>query len=224
MDVKIEHTTLAEKAYAQLRSGLISAQFRPGETIRIRTLADQYGISATPVREAMQRLVAENALEMQPNKSFQVPILTVERFQEIRRMRIALEPMAAELAYKNLVKRDLRALDDLVEDMDDATQQRNIGEYIVCNERFHFLIYEKSDAPLLLGVISDLWVLAAPFFSRLFEGSEYLKKSNHWHKKTLAAYRKNDVEGFGECIRQDILLASETLLSKLNQEFEKGSD
>ena len=114
MEAKIEHTTLAEKAYAQLRSDLISAQFRPGESIKIRALADHYGISATPIREAMQRLAAENALEMQPNKSFQVPVLTVARFQEIRRVRIALEPMAAELAFEKLDERDLKTLDNLV--------------------------------------------------------------------------------------------------------------
>ena len=223
MEAKIEHTTLAEKAYAQLRSDLISAQFRPGESIKIRALADHYGISATPIREAMQRLAAENALEMQPNKSFQVPVLTVARFQEIRRVRIALEPMAAELAFEKLDERDLKTLDDLVRDMDNAAQKRNIGDYTTGNEQFHFLIYEKSEAPLLLGMIRDLWVLAAPFFSRLFEGAQYPIMSNNWHKEILAAYRKNDVEGFTEGIRQDIILASEYLLGKMKNKDVQGN-
>ena len=108
MDAKIEHTTLAEKAYEKVRSGLISARFRPGEILTIRSLAAEYGISATPVREALQRLVAENALEMQPNKSYRVPVLSIERFEEVKRIRCALEAMAAELACPNMASRDLK--------------------------------------------------------------------------------------------------------------------
>ncbi len=220
MDAKIEHTTLAEKAYAQLRSGLISARFCPGESIKVRELASLYGISTTPIREAVQRLVAENALEMQPNKSFRVPTLTVERFHEIRRIRVALEPLAAELSFEKLTRRDLRGMEDLVEDMDEATNRRNILDYTACNEQFHFLIYEKSDAPLLIGVIRDMWVLAAPYFSQLFEGSGYINRSNDWHEKILEAYRDQNMAAFSEGIRQDILLASKTLLDTLQPDNE----
>ena len=208
---KIEHTTLAEKAYEKIRSGLISAHFAPGEVLRIRGLADEYGISATPVREALQRLVAENALEMQPNKSFKVPVLSIERFEEVRRIRLALEPMAAELACPNIATRDKSTLVSLVEKMDQSIHELKRDDYTVQNERFHFLIYENANSPLLLDMIRDLWVLVAPFFTRLYQGSDYLSGSNFWHKRIVRALDSTDVQEVKSGIYGDIEAAAEEL-------------
>ncbi len=204
MEAKIKHTTLAEKAYEKIRSGLVSARFRPGETLTIRNLAAEYGISATPVREALQRLVAESALEMQPNKSYRVPVLSLERFEEVRRIRCALEAMAAELACPNITTQDLNTLGVLVDKMDQAIAEKNIRDYTSYNEKFHFLIYESAKAPLLLGIIRDLWTQVAPFFTSLFEGSDYLSRGNHWHKKIFEALKREDMEGVKASIAGDI--------------------
>ena len=211
MEEKIEHTTLAEKAYEKIRSGLISAHFAPGEVLRIRDLADEYGISATPVREALQRLVAENALEMQPNKSFKVPVLSIERFEEVRRIRLALEPMAAELACPNIAAQDKSTLESLVESMDQSIGEQNRTDYTIQNERFHFLIYENANSPLLLDMIRDLWVQVAPFFTRLYQGSDYLSGSNFWHKRIVSALDGTDVQEVKSGIYGDIEAAAEEL-------------
>ena len=211
MEERIEHTTLAEKAYEKVRSGLISARFEPGEILRIRSLAAEYGISATPVREALQRLVAENALELQPNKSFKVPVLSTARFEEVRRIRCALEPMAAELACTNITKKDMKALVLLVEQMDQSIDIFNRANYTIQNERFHFFIYEKANSPLLLDMIRDLWVQVAPFFNRLFQGSDYLSNSNVWHKRIVEALENADVQKVQSGIYSDIETAGNEL-------------
>ena len=220
MEGSIEHTTLAEKAYEKVRSGLISARFQPGEVLRIRSLAAEYGISATPVREALQRLVAENALELQPNKSFRVPVLSMARFEEVRRIRCALEPMAAELACPHITTRDMKTLALLVEKMDQSVDTLHKANYTTQNERFHFLIYEKSNSPLLLDVIRDLWVQVAPFFNRLFQGSGYLSESNVWHKQIVDALECMDVQRVKSGIYSDIETAGEEL-RKILQDSER---
>ncbi len=208
---KIEHKTLAEKAYEEIRSRLISARFGSGEILTIRILAAEFGISATPVREALQRLVAENALEMHPNKSFKVPVLTLERFEEVRRIRCALEAMAVSLACPNITKQDLNVLASLIIKMDKAIANRDIDHYIQYNEQFHFLIYESSDAPLLLNMIRDLWIQVAPFFHSLFEDSDYLPKGNHWHKKILEGLKTQDADFVKAALTGDIETAGEDL-------------
>ena len=221
MEERIEHTTLAEKAYEKVRSGLISARFEPGEILRIRSLATEYGISATPVREALQRLVAENALELQPNKSFRVPVLSTARFEEVRRIRCALEPMAAELACSNIAEQDLKTLVSLVEQMDQSIDQLNRADYTIQNEKFHFFIYEKADSPLLLDMIQDLWVQVAPFFNRLFQGSDYLSNSNFWHKQVVSALEIADTQKVKSGIFGDIEAAGEELRDILRDSEEK---
>ncbi len=220
MEERIEHTTLSEKAYEKVRSGLISARFEPGEILRIRSLADEYGISATPVREALQRLVAENALELQPNKSFKVPVLSTARFEEVRRIRCALEPMAAELACPNFTEQDMKALASLVEQMDRSINKLNRADYTKQNEKFHFFIYERANSPLLLDMIRDLWVQVAPFFNRLFQGTDYLSNSNVWHKNIVYALESADVQEVKFGITSDIETAGNEL-RKILQDSER---
>src|SRR5262249_18516943 len=98
---KIEYKTLNDRAYDEIKKGLMAGKISPGQPVVIRTLAENYGISATPVREALQRLVAERLLEMLPNRSIAVPELSAEKFVELVRIRTALEGLAAELATPN---------------------------------------------------------------------------------------------------------------------------
>ena len=213
---KIEHKTLAEKAYQQLRAGLASATFGPGEVLKIRSLADQYGISSTPIREALQRLVAESALEAQANRSFSVPILTRTRFEEIITMRMALEPIASRQGMVALKKRDVRELELLIEDMDEAIEKSDVRTYSERNRQFHFIIYEKSESPLLLGVIKDLWVLAAPYFTHLFAEAAYVERCNDWHRRILTAIKEGNADELANGICEDISAARDTLLKQMD--------
>jgi len=96
--LKLKHLTLNDRAYSKLKEALISGTFAPGEPLIIRKLAEAYGISTTPIREALQRLVAERVLEMAPNRSIVVPMLTATAFEELTTIRVATEGVAAERA------------------------------------------------------------------------------------------------------------------------------
>ena len=95
--------------------------------------------------------------------------------------------------------------------MDQAIESKNIGNYTKHNESFHFLIYESAGAPLLLAMIRDLWVQVAPFFTSLFEGSDYLSKGNHWHKEILRSLENKDVEAVKAGLKGDIDTAGRDL-------------
>ena len=164
--------------------------------------------------------MAENALELQPNKSFKVPVLSTARFEEVRRIRCALEPMAAELACPNITKQDMRALTSLVEQMDRSINKLNRADYTKQNEKFHFFIYKKADSLLLLDMIRDLWVQVAPFFNRLFQGTEYLSDSNIWHKNIVDALESADAQKVKFGITSDIETAGNEL-RKILQDSER---
>src|SRR5262249_30190259 len=115
---KLEHQRLNDRAYSALKKGLISGQFKPGQVLTIRQLACSYGISATPVREALQRLIAERSLELRSNRSIGVPILTSETFIELRRVRCLLEGMAGELATPYFRGADTARLTRIIEEID----------------------------------------------------------------------------------------------------------
>ena len=90
--------TLSADVYSQLRDLLISGRVMPGEKLSLRSIADALGVSVMPVREAVHRLVAEQALEMAANRYIRVPVLTVSQFREITSIRLNLEGQAAARA------------------------------------------------------------------------------------------------------------------------------
>jgi DNA-binding GntR family transcriptional regulator len=208
---RLEHQTLNDRAYAALKKGLMSGQFRPGEVLTIRKLADVYGISATPVREALQRLVAERSLEPQRNRSICVPILTLEKFVELHRVRCLLEGLAGELAMPNFKPTDITRLARIIEEIDHDIADRNAAGYLRRNEKFHFQIYDRARSPLTLRIIQDLWTQVGPFFNRLFEDSGYLGEANEGHRKILAAIESGDPAAVRQSIVWDISEAAACL-------------
>src|SRR6476659_3132276 len=91
-------TSLRSQVYESLREALTAGRFLPGQKLTFRFVADALGVSLTPVREALRRLVAEGAFEMQPNRSVRVPLMTREKILELRDIRMALEGLAVEKA------------------------------------------------------------------------------------------------------------------------------
>ena len=97
----LEHDNLGSTVYHLLCNALIQGKLKPGERLKIRELAARLGTSVTPVRDAILRLVQEQALAMKSARDIRVPHMTVERYLEIRAIRIKLEGLAAEMAAQN---------------------------------------------------------------------------------------------------------------------------
>lgn len=209
---KIEHQSLTGQAYNAIREGLQEGVFQPMEPLIIRTMASNYGISATPIREALQRLVAERLLIILPNRSIVVPPMTRKRFLEIMPIRASLEGMAAELAVPNLTNPDIEALDALVAKVDAVASKRDSKNYLTLNREIHFRIYEKAENPELLQLISGLWLKVGPIFNSLFDDDYFQDHANDDHHKILAAIKAGDKFGAGRFMRQDIEIAAQALL------------
>lgn len=104
---QVSRDTLQDQVYRQIREALMSGRFQPGQKLTIRGLAEALGSSPMPVREALQRLSAENAFEVTETSRLRVRLMTVERLREIRDARVALEGLLAEKAVLLLQKADL---------------------------------------------------------------------------------------------------------------------
>jgi DNA-binding GntR family transcriptional regulator len=160
----IERTTLSRRVYADLRELLISGQLQPGEKLTLRALSAALGTSAMPIREAVRQLGAEMALEILPNRSVRVPVMTKARFRELLLVRSALEGLAVEQAIVHMTEEQLArsraAAADFAREM--ARPRPNIGRMILHNKELHFSIYRCAGLPLLLGMIETLWLQVGP--------------------------------------------------------------
>jgi DNA-binding GntR family transcriptional regulator len=140
---------------ALVRELVISGDLEPGEQLRQRDLAQRFGVSQTPVREAMRRLESEGLLVCDTHRGFTVVAPDADRAGDNLRIRAVLEALGASLAARQVgpagVDR-LRALNDRMRALpgDDP-------RYAELNREFHFTVYEYAHSPLLLSLMRLLW-------------------------------------------------------------------
>ena len=157
---KIEHTTLNDQAYSSLKRGLISGSFRPGQTLVIRTVAETYGISTTPVREALQRLQQEGYVLGSPHAQqsrLTVAPLTRSDVHELLQIVGAIEGLAArgaaerEPVERRALAEALRAANAEFQRAARATPVEHARLYDT-DEDFHRAIVELGAGPRLLAL------------------------------------------------------------------------
>jgi DNA-binding GntR family transcriptional regulator len=175
----VDVSTVQEKVYQSLRMALLKGQFRPGEQVSIRGLAQALGTSAMPVREAIKRLVAEKALEQTADRLLRVAPYVADVHEEYIRIRIQVEGFATE---KACASKDRSLIDALKEHNHNMLNSMRSGDYeaaLAGNQAFHFEIYRAAEYPQLLDIISSLWLRTGPilaasqysddFFHKLFD-------------------------------------------------------
>jgi DNA-binding GntR family transcriptional regulator len=209
---------LQEQLYQRIRDGLLAGRFQPGERLKIRDLAAEWGTSPMPVRAALQRLVAEGALEGEPQRSVRVPPMTRERYENIFQVRLGLEGLAVELATPRLTPADLTELRDCVVRMEHAIEQRQVQAYLNANSQFHLHLYRACGNPVLLRSIESLWLQVGPFFNRLFTGADLSLRLNDFHQDAFAAIEAGDAKAARQAMEQDLSYFARFLLNLLDLE------
>jgi DNA-binding GntR family transcriptional regulator len=166
----VKRATLKDQSYQGLRRALISGRFEPGGQVTVKQLADQLGAGVMPVREAVQRLVAEGALAALPTGRVCVPRLTRGAFEEILELRLMLEPLAAAKAAAHCPRELPDRLAEIQAEMDRAVDSDESEAVLWANYRFHFGIYGTSGSRVLEEHIEALWLRAGPMIVHLLTG------------------------------------------------------
>jgi DNA-binding GntR family transcriptional regulator len=142
-------TSLRHKIYKALRQEITKGSLQPGDLLRERELADVYGVSKTPVREALSLLEQDDLVRAIPRAGYMVTQLTLRDLQEVYQLRVTLEAMAARLAAENITDEQLQELEELraTSDPDEAR---------LFNRRFHSLVARASGNSRLAKMVEQL--------------------------------------------------------------------
>jgi DNA-binding GntR family transcriptional regulator len=163
----IDTTTMHERCYQELRTGLMAGVYKPGDTVTLRGVAEVLGTSLTPVREAVRRLVSERALEMPNSRSVRVQLMTLKVFDDLIGLRLVLEPMAVRLTAANIDNATVDLLASINADIMGNIEAKNIQAAMSINRRFHQILYDASGNDALIGVIDTLWTQSGPYINLL---------------------------------------------------------
>lgn len=190
--------------YAELRNRLVSGRMTPGQELSTRTLAAEMGVSQTPVRDALSRLAADGAVSIRSKRRVLVPRMTPERFNDLVRCRMLLEPEAASLALPHLDKALVERLKEIDAAMSRSIASRDVEGFLRHNHAFHFALYRAQPGKTLAQVIETLWLQSGPFMRVAFDKLLINAQLNDQHRTALAAIEAGDARKLREAIATDI--------------------
>lgn len=211
MDVnlgQIESATIQVQVYQRLREALFTGMFAPGQSLTIRGLADILGTSPMPVRESLQRLVAEHALVQMPNRTFKVTPFSPEMFRELARVRMTVEGFAASEAARRATPKQVARLADLNARMSGALDEYVPAQVMTSNRDFHFALYEMTEMPQLLDIINGLWLRAGPYLMNAHKSLEnpraFFRSGVKFHTRVVDACAARDQKRAARALACDI--------------------
>lgn len=203
---------LSDRAYSDLRQALMRGQLRPGALLRLRPMSARFGISATPMREALLRLVSEKALTLDARGTVVVPTLTLDQLLEIRAVRTDLEGRAAAAAARFASKQEIDGLEAIHRQISQCHLSQQFEKAVDLNTEFHLGLCRLGRMPIVYDIVEGLWVRCGPILSHLYDAG-LPDWEPHPHLRVIAALRADDGEGARDAIREDIERGGQGLLT-----------
>ncbi|MEW7008435.1 GntR family transcriptional regulator [Lentilitoribacter sp. EG35] len=207
----IHKDKLNDQVYDRLCMLLREGEFTPGEAVRVARVAEAFGVSAMPVREALTRLLAIGVVANVSGRSVGVPSLGYEELTDLRDVRLEVEVLAVKWALQNRNDAFIADLEALLERLEKTEQSGNIRGYIKTNYEFHLRLYQQSHSPVLIDIVDTLWLRVSPHLYQLERESQY-KVSNSHHRKIVHYVREGDVKGASDALVDDISDAYDVLV------------
>lgn len=209
-----------QKAYEAIRTGIASGAFRGGMHLPAADLAERYGVSRTPVREALRRLHAEGLVEFFANRGAYVSDWSQTDVEEVFALRTVLEGHAAELAAVRLSTEDVQHLAGLADAMEELAAdgpRRNLQKLAAINGEFHRVIVSAAANRRLAAMISGLVEMALVTRTFGFYSEGDLVRSMTHHRELIAAFSARDPAWASSVMRSHIRAAHHVFVSSVGE-------
>lgn len=195
-------TYVLERLRTDLRNGLIN----PGDQLRQVEIARRYGVSATPVREALRVLEADGMIDYHTHRGATVRDYTPQMATDLYRMRAELEALAVTVAMERMTPEVLAGIRTANQELLSATEsQASAADLSRLNKALHFAIYQAT-SPVMIECIEMLWARFKPSVT-LWSVHNFTAELRHDHEEILAAIDAGDAERASRAMREHIMHA-----------------
>ncbi|MGI6065118.1 MAG: GntR family transcriptional regulator [Bacillota bacterium] len=184
---------LREIVFDTLREAIINGNLKPGERLMEVQLAEEMGVSRTPVREAIRKLELENFVVMIPRKGAYVAGISLKDIADVYEVRAALESLAAGLAAERITEDELEKLERLLIAVAEAAERSDLNEWVQKDTEFHDIIYKASRNDRLVQIVNNLMEQIHRFRSTSLAYPGRMKIAVEEHKKIVEAISERNV-------------------------------
>ena len=208
---RIAPTALYQEVAERLRQRIFAHDLTPGDWIDEQKLAEEYGISRTPLREALKVLAAEGLVDLKPRRGCYVTEISRQDIDDIFPLMAMLEGRCAFIAVQLAKPADIRDLKAIHDKLELAAKENRIDAFFEANQEFHRRIQELTNNRWLLSVIQDLRKVLklSRLHSLSLEGR--LQQSLEEHRVIMAAFEAGDAEQAEKSMHDHLLYGREAL-------------
>ncbi|MDA8235801.1 MAG: GntR family transcriptional regulator [Clostridia bacterium] len=223
--VKLDnYKPLREIVFESLREAIINGNLKPGERMMEIQLAEEMGVSRTPVREAIRKLELEGFVVMVPRKGAYVAGISIKDIADVFEIRAALESLAAGLAAERITEEELESLERSLVKVAEATEANDLESIINMDTDFHEILYKASRNERLVQIISNLREQIQRFRTASLAHPGRMKFALDEHKQIVEAISQRDVEGARNLAREHIENAENSMLESIRQQEGLAND
>ena len=186
--------SLREKIFLKLRQDILDGKYKAGDSLIEMKLAEEMGVSRTPVREAIRQLELEGLVYSIPNKGVFVEGITSQDIEDIYAIRECMEGLAARWAIERMDEQSLKELENLCELMEFYTGKGDLDRVGELNSKFHDLIFESTKSKPLKQILSDFQYYIGNIRLASLKSPGRAEQSLSEHKAIVEAFKDRDVE------------------------------
>ncbi|MEI7179356.1 GntR family transcriptional regulator [Pectobacterium carotovorum] len=216
MNLTLNDKELALSPFEILINAIEKGELLPGERLQETRLAQQFGLSRTPIREALHRLEALGLVEPGPQRGLMIAQISYERLRQLFAVREGLERLAMELAVASASAEELELLQDMVEVEKTLTDSRKLHDH---NRLFHRQIYRATHNPYLNEMLENLRIHLSLLRGTTYESTERTEEARREHQAIVEALVRRDKDAAQDAACQHIRNGYRARLSMLNQQL-----
>jgi DNA-binding GntR family transcriptional regulator len=212
MTVALKHRTLSAAIVDRLRQAILDGTHPAGAQLRQDALADTYGVSRIPVREALFQLEAEGLVRIAPHKGAIVSELSLDEINDVFDLRCILEPRMLAQSAPRFTEQDFARLDDIQARFEAAIARRDVGQWGVLNADFHMALYERAPQPRTRAIVASLLQTSDRYTRLQLSNTKAMGPAEKEHAHLIALCRAKEIdeacrflEQHIEAVRTDLL-------------------
>ncbi|MCK4501843.1 MAG: GntR family transcriptional regulator [Desulfuromonadales bacterium] len=209
------HQTLREKILESIREAILKGDLKPGEKVAEPELAERFGISRTPIREAFRQLESEGYLTVIPRKGAVVAALSERDVQEYYAIKSILEGYAAELAAKNMTDKELNKLVAINEKLKQLATAGDVKVFYKTHHEFHETFLKAADNSKLYELIMQLGMKFRRLRMASLSVAGRMEISVSEHDKLLEAFRNRDGKTAEHLVKKTAAIGGNILLESM---------
>ncbi|MGE0752470.1 MAG: GntR family transcriptional regulator [Variibacter sp.] len=200
----LQHRTIAAAVVDALRRRILDGKFSAGAQLRQDSLAQEFGVSRIPIREALLQLDAEGLVKILPHRGAVVSALSAAEVTELFALRALLEPRLLRLSAPHLTAADYAELDRILEEYSSALRAHQVDRWGELNTAFHAALYKHAGQPRTAGIVAALLQNCDRYTRLQLSYTKGRRRAQTEHAELVRLCRQGDIEGAAALLKTHV--------------------